>query len=236
MTTRATWLADVLRAEGLTVHEWAGWKTRGHGGFDDLGFVVWHHDGSPSGDSPGVPKYMLDNWDTAAAQLWVARDGTWHVLASGIAYHAGKTRPGKPHNSNSLGVETDHRPDEAWPPALLDSLRRGTAAILRKLGTKPAPGLEFHKTICAPVGRKTDPDGLDLPAERLKVGALMSPAAARTATPTPEDDMPLSDEDVQRVAKAAAALVRKDIVTLLRGDATHPYSLESIAKAVGVKP
>lgn len=71
-------------------------------------------------------------------------------------------------------------------------------------------------------------------------GAWLPPVESRRQSlkPTPtveDDDMPLSDEDVQKVAKAAAALVRKDIATLLRGDATHPYSIEAIAKAVGVK-
>lgn len=45
-----------------------------------------------------------------------------------------------------------------------------------------------------------------------------------------EDDMPLSDEDVKKVAKAAADLVRKDIVTLLRGSPNHPHHLTSIGE------
>lgn len=55
--------------------------------------------------------------------------------------------------------------------------------------------------------------------------------------PTPQgDDMPLTDEDVAKVAAAAAALIRKDLAVLLRGtqDGTHPVNLTSIAKAVKV--
>jgi hypothetical protein len=39
-----------------------------------------------------------------------------------------------------------------------------------------AAGLQFHKTICSPPGRKIDPAGLDLAAERMRVAVLFSPA------------------------------------------------------------
>lgn len=205
----ATWLADVLRAAGLEVVEHDGWKTRGHyGGFSDLHAVVWHHDASAPGDSPNVPKYMLEHWDTAAAQLWVNRQGVWHVLAAGPAYHAGKVLAGKPGNHTSLGVETDHTTGEDWPPALLTSLRTGTAAILRKLDAQP-DGLEFHKTVCDPPGRKTDPDGLDLADERRNVfmaGAhLISARDAAQPQPLTVIDYP-----------------QEDSVTLLENDGATP--------------
>lgn len=177
----ATWLGDVLRAAGLKVVEHDGWKTRSHGEFTELYAVVWHHDGSPVGDSPGVPAYMIRNWNTASANCWVALDGTWHLIGAGVAYHAGTVLPGKPGNHSSIGVETDHTTGETWSGVfLLESLRRGTAAILRHLGTTTG-GLEFHKTICSPPGRKNDPDGLDLTVERQAVSALLHT--------TPEDDV-----------------------------------------------
>ncbi len=190
--TTAPWLVDVLRGAGLQVVEHDGWQQRGHGGFTSKRIdVVWHHDASAKGDSPGVPAYMLRNWNTAGAQLWVDRRGVWYVLAAGVAYHAGRTLPGKPGNRQSLGVETDHTTGEDWPPALLASLRLGTAAILARTGGE----LHMHKTICAPVGRKTDPDGLELAAERLAVRAL------RAGTHLQEDDMPLTDDDATLVAR-----------------------------------
>lgn len=171
--TRALWLADVLRAAGLTVVEHDGWKTRGHGDFTILRAVVWHHDGSPEGDSPGVPGFMLSHWDIAAANCWVDLAGRWHLLAAGVSYHAGRVLPGKPGNHESLGVETDHTTGETWSGVfMLDSLRRGTAAILAHLH-KAETGLEFHKTICSPVGRKNDPDGLELTTERRALAALL---------------------------------------------------------------
>ena len=210
--THATWLADTLRAAGCQVVEHPGWQGRGKG-FSDLRAVVWHHDASPPGDSPGVPAYMLRQMTAgkAAAQLWVDRKGTWHVLAAGVAFHAGDVRTGKPGNYQSLGVETDHTTGEAWPAALLTSLRRGTAAILRRLG-QDASGLHMHKTICDPPGRKTDPDGLDLHSERGRLAVLMA-IKAQSTDPTPlEDEM--TPQDWTRMEK----LVDDRIRLVLRGE------------------
>ncbi len=188
---RATWLAKVLRDAGLHVVEHDGWKHRGLS--TALPFtpkaVVWHHDASAKGASPGVASFMLNRFETAAAQIWVClgcggkhRIGTWHLLASGRAPHAGVTRPGAPTNFTSLGIETDHTTGEDWHPDLLRSLRVGTAAILRHLGRSAAKGLHFHKSICFPKGRKTDPAGLHLDKERERVGDLMAPKHRKPET------------------------------------------------------
>lgn len=170
---KATWLADVLRDAGLNVVEVPGWKTRGVD-LVDLDSLVWHHDGSPPGASPSVPAYMARQIDAgkAGAQTWVAMDGTWHLVAAGKCSHTGEVLPGKAGNSRALGVETDHTIGEGWPIAQLASLRRGTAAIFRH-ARLTANDLEFHKTICSPPGRKTDPAGLDLTTERAAVAALL---------------------------------------------------------------
>lgn len=194
---QATWLADVLRADGIKVFEHPGWKARGHGDFIGLRAVVWHHDASPVGPSPGVPGFMLSNWDKAAANCWVALDGTWHILAAGISYHAGKVLPGKPGNRESLGIETDHTTGETWSGVLLlESLRRGTAAILRRLH-RDERGLEFHKSVCSPPGRKTDPDGLVLPTERTAVARLLQPL-----TPDPGVIVNYPEEPMKRIAQS----------------------------------
>lgn len=229
MTTYLTWLAAELRAAGLVVVEHDGWRTRGaasrtypNGGFTTATpAVIWHHDASAAGDSPGVPAYMLRNWANAAAQLWVARDGTWHVLAAGVAWQTGAVLPGMPNNWHSIGIETDHTTGEAWPPALLESLRRGTAAMLRRLG-HDATALHMHKTICSPVGRKTDPDGLDLTTER----ALM---AARL---TGDDTMALTPAEIAQIAAATEYAVWTRKVT---GRASAPEGTAAIQELADAK-
>lgn len=171
---RITWVPAVLRAAGLTVVEHDGWKARGLSTTRSFTprALVWHHDASPKGDSPGVPAYMIRNYERAGAQLWVDRQGRWHIIASGRAAHAGKTLPGMPTNETSIGIETDHTTGEDWPPALLASLRKGSAALLNHLAVTASAGLHFHKTICDPPGRKVDPDGLTLTKERSVVTGL----------------------------------------------------------------
>lgn len=192
---RITDLPAVLRKAGITVVLHDGWATRGLSTTQrfEPRALVWHHDASAPGDSPGVPAYMIRNFANAGAQIWVDRAGRWHFIASGRAAHAGTVLPGKPDNYTSVGIETDHTTGEDWPDALLTSLRTGTAAILAHWKTTPSDGLHFHKTICSPPGRKVDPDGLDLAAERKRVAVLMA-----------RDDRPAVKLDrVRRAARRA---------------------------------
>lgn len=226
----ATWLTAVLHDAGIRVVEHDGWKTRSHGEFTDLRSVVWHHDASAVGYSPGMPQYMIDHWNTASANCWVTLDGSWHLIGAGVAYHAGTVLPGKPGNHSSIGVETDHTTGETWSGVqLLDSLRKGTAAILTHLG-QPAGALEFHKTICSPPGRKTDPDALDLATERRAVAALQQP------TSQPGDDVheykivaipPVNDKGTQLqghdISGAELGVFRQDVtVTIKANDSGAP--------------
>lgn len=195
---RATWLADVLRDAGLPVVEHRGWKQRGNGELTAIDAVTWHHDASAPGYSPGMADYLRRQVDAgeSGANCWVTLDGTWHLIAAGMTYHAGRVLPGKPGNPRSLGVETDHTTGEPWSGVfLLDSLRRGTAAILRHEDRPASSGVEFHKTVCAPVGRKQDPDGLDLTEERAAVALLLRP------TTSPQEDLlmaaALNDDDAR---------------------------------------
>ncbi len=226
---RVLWLPGVLRAVGLQVVEHPGWTTRGLSTARPFTprAVVWHHDASAPGDSPGVPDYMIHNFSSAAAQCWVDRAGRWHLIASGRAPHTGAVLPGMPTNETSIGVETDHTTGEDWPPALLASLRRGTAAILRHLGVLPGVGLHFHRTICSPPGRKTDPDRLNLAAEREQVALAMTsatggpsrgagaplPLPSTPPRPVPEEDdlmlIPAGTPVTLPVPEAAPGTIRR---------------------------
>ena len=166
---------SVLRNAGIgvKVHPEVGWLS--NGALRDCN-IVWHHDASPAGDSPGALSWMKQNYSVASAQIWVDRYGTWHFISYGVAWHAGRVNDQRFDNYRSVGIETDHTTGEEWPAAQLESLRSGTAAVLKYEG-KSAQSLAFHKTICVPAGRKSDPDGLTLATERAIV-------QQRIATPT----------------------------------------------------
>jgi hypothetical protein len=162
----------VLRNAGISVkvHPEVGWLSNGT--LRDCN-IMWHHDASPMGDSPGALAFMKSHFKISSAQIWVDRAGTWHFISYGVAWHAGRVNDPRFDNYRSVGIETDHTTGEQWPAVQLDSLRRGTAACLKSEG-KSSQSLGFHKNMCVPIGRKPDPYGLDLGSERGNVQALIT--------------------------------------------------------------
>lgn len=193
------WISDaakVLRKAGVKVVEekyesgpfkgrsWKSVSAAGTG-YPSLDFIMWHHDASPAGPSYGALEWMKASGP--AANIWVALDGTWHLYCAGVSWHAGTGGPGwgvrkDQMNWHALGIETDHGYGEKWSKPQLDSLRRGTAALMQHYGI-PANHLLFHRTwtdggvdgvpSLPTRGRKNDPDGLDLKRERRRVARLM---------------------------------------------------------------
>ena len=183
------WLPDlvkVLRDAGVPVKgmkytrgRYAGksWKQVGWNGIGltQLRGIMWHHDASPFGDSPGALDWCMYSDLAPCASIWVDRYGKWFVYAAGLANHAGVgSSPLAPSNTGNqyyLGIETDHNTGEKWPKAQVDSLRKGTAALMKHYNLDPKVALEFHKTYSP--GRKNDPDGLNLGVERRRTARLM---------------------------------------------------------------
>jgi hypothetical protein len=164
MSIWLTDLADILRAASVPVIEESyisgpyrgrSWKSVG---FNDrplsaFNYILWHHDASPVGDSPGALHWVKYSSLAPAGAAWVCSgchgkhpSGTWHLYASGLTNHAGTGGPWRPNtgdpavpvngmNAVSLGIETDHTWGESWAgtkkQAQLDRLRVGTAAILK---------------------------------------------------------------------------------------------------------
>ena len=188
------------------------WKTVGFNGqgYRDFKFILWHHDASPQGDSPGALEWMKYMEIAPAGAIWVCSgcngkhaSGTWHLIAAGLSNHAGTGGNDPSRNGNtwgvpvngmnavSLGIETDHTYGERWTGAKkkeqLNSLRRGTAAIMLAYNIKPRPGLLRHLDWTnglidgngkfTTYGRKNDIDGLDLADERKRVKRIMAALA-----------------------------------------------------------
>ena len=184
------WLKDLVKvlrkagveAEGLTYKygRYAGknWKQVGWSGlgYRELRGIMWHHDASPVGPSPGALNWCMYSELAPCAAIWVDMNGKWWVYAAGQTNHAGvgssPLAPNSTGNQVYLGIETDHTLGEKWPRVQLDSLRKGTAALMKHYRLDPKQALEFHKTY-AP-GRKNDPDGLNLKVERRRVARLMN--------------------------------------------------------------
>src|ERR1044072_1917782 len=93
MAHSLTWLPDVLKAAGLKVAEVNGWKTRGNGDVGKIFGVICHHTVGPrSGNMPSLKTLIKGRSDLPGplAQLGLARDGTYFIIAAGRANHAGR--------------------------------------------------------------------------------------------------------------------------------------------------
>ena len=189
------------------------WKQVGFNGqgYRQFRYILWHHDASPANqDSPGALEWMKYMDIAPAGAIWVCSgcngkhaSGTWHLIAAGLSNHAGTggydprkggntwSVPKDGMNAVSLGIETDHTYNESWKgrkkQAQLNSLRRGTAAIMLAYKIEPKPGLLRHLDWTnglidgngkfTTYGRKNDIDGLDLADERRTVKRIMGELA-----------------------------------------------------------
>lgn len=202
---RLLWLPEVLRAAGLTVREVDGWRTRGSDHWGPIRGIICHATaGSRTSTDAGEISVLVNGSATAPgpiAQLYLSRSGTWYVVASGLCYHSlwGWAGPNKDNsNSTLLGIEAQHdNRDEPWAQAQYQSYVTGTAALVRKLGIPVArvAGHKEHQPWPPPAGQtstKSDPT-FDMTVFRARVSAALT---------TKEADMPLTDEDVKRVAHA----------------------------------
>lgn len=138
------WLPDVLRTAGLKVSLVPGWENRGRGNVGRIFGVICHHTVGPArGNMPSLR--VLRDGRTGLpgplAQLGLARDGTYFVIAAGRANHAGKGefRGIRNGNSNFIGIEAENTGlnSDPYPPVQLDAYHRGVAAILKHIRQGP---------------------------------------------------------------------------------------------------
>lgn len=180
-----TWLADRLRAAGLSVVEMPGWKTHCRPGpFDPTG-LIFHatadaaHTGTgDTTDDASAIRVIRDGRSDLAGPIalaYVNRQGVWYVISAG-RQNTVKTGWAGPlnglGNTHVVGVEAENdNKGEPWPQVQLDSLRRGFAVILRGIG-QPASRLAGHYE--HQPHDKTDPYGIDMNTFRRQVADVMA--------------------------------------------------------------
>lgn len=208
---RLLWLADVLRAAGLTVYEVAGWRTRGDDSYGPVKGVIIHETrGSATSSDTGEINVLVNGrvgLSGPIAQLYLSRTGAWHVVASGTCHHV-KTGWGGPFNGvgndGLLGIEAQHGEAEDWArkPVQYQSYVRGVAAILRHTGWP------------APVGHKEHQPG-DKPDPEFSMATFRAQVAAGATTG--DDDM---SENANRYIDAIANM-NEGVVLFTDGTGTR---------------
>ncbi|MDW4900678.1 N-acetylmuramoyl-L-alanine amidase [Streptomyces californicus] len=232
------WL-KALRAEGVTdIVEMPGWRTnnRNHkGSWGDVHATMIHH---TAGEGTGLPTWCFNGNAALPGPLchdFLARSGRLYLVGNGRANHAGTVArnaydavrnesarhpapdAAEPIDGNAISYglecENDGSPARTWPAKQYDVAVRVQAARCRFHGWS-ADSVWAHKeaTRRKPVDPRLPMDQFrrDV-AERLAHPASWSPGDASTS-PSKEDDMPLSDADIRKVADAVVdRLLGKDV-------------------------
>ena len=115
---RLDWLADDLKAAGLDVHEWPGWKNRTMKPFNQytpIGLLNHHTAGSSVlTNYPGMPYWNNSSLDDKC-NLTIRGNGEVHVLNAGYAFDSGQGDPEvltRVFSDKSVGLPADSHKDD----------------------------------------------------------------------------------------------------------------------------
>lgn len=186
-------LANVLCANGLTVHEVSGWKTRGRpastGDFDPVGTLCHHTATTKATSDRGVVSLLINgraDLPGPLAQLGLGRDGTVHVIAAGRANHAGVAKSSGTvaagdGNRLYIGIEAfNDGVGEPWPQVQYEAYVKLCAVLSLKVTGNSVNTVRGHKETS--VTGKVDPT-FDMDQFRSRVQDEM---VALTKPPAPE--------------------------------------------------
>lgn len=152
--------ANLMVARGLRVQYASGWEGRSNGySFNPTVGFIDHHTAATS-DIDNVLINGRSDLPGPLCQWALHKDGTWVLIASGGANHAGASVPGAPTNSTGWGCEaTGPIPLDGYGPSAFpnyDSYVAGMACILEAEGWGTSK-VWAHKESASPKGRKIDP-------------------------------------------------------------------------------
>ncbi|OOL31851.1 hypothetical protein GQ85_10980 [Rhodococcus rhodochrous] len=186
-----TWLAEVLRAEGVTVVEWRegnyDWRSIGHGDFGDNWGVLWHHMGV-NDQGADIIRNGVPGLKGPIANIHLSRKGVATIVAGGVAWHAGNgSWPGLPTNNANdrlIGVEMAGNGTDPWPAECVEAAVRIGAAISRRLGYGADRNIA-HKEWAGRAQGKWDPGNWDMGTFRRAIHDRLTGPATQPNTRGP---------------------------------------------------
>jgi hypothetical protein len=220
----ASQFAAALRAEGLNVVEVGDWEThnRNHKGpWGPVHGVMIHHTvtrGSTKAQTDSSVALCRDGRSDLPGPLChgvIAKDGTVYLVGYGRTNHAGMGDDDVEQaviNETNLPIDDEANTDgnrafygfecinlgdgeDPWPPAQLLAIEKAAAAICRHHGWGPQSvigHLEWQPG-------KVDPRGFTMQTMRGRV-------AARLDGKQQEDDVPITDAEIDRIARRVLTL------------------------------
>lgn len=156
---------EAFTAAGIPFTEEPGWRDRGHGDVTDTRFIVIHHTASANNDAAGIGPVRdgVSGLAGPLSQLCLKRDGTPHIIAAGVSWHAYgnisyRGVAPKMGNYYSIGIEGIDSGYNTWTDQQRDMYPKVVAALLKDMGL-PADAWIFHRDYQP--GEKIDPGGFD---------------------------------------------------------------------------
>jgi hypothetical protein len=111
-----------------------------------------------------------------------------YVVAAGLCWHAGAVRDNSYANQNAIGIEAEGTGTAAWPEVQMVAYAKLCKALMTEFHL-PVSRVLGHKEVCAPVGRKTDPN-FDMNAFRSRITKLTQGVADMLPTDAANDPGP----------------------------------------------
>lgn len=187
----------------------AAWSGRNQGAMGEVYGVVMHHTGSAWGTAVAPTLKIVQegrsDLQNALCTYYIDRAGTIYLITEKVAWHAGagKWNGVTDGNGHLLGIEAESD-GKNWTPATIESFVRLVAEICRFLGVDPNVWAIRHAQ-WAPT-RKIDFSGHNEADFRKRVAGRLAgiPTATAPAAPVQEDDMPLTQAEVNWIADTIA--------------------------------
>lgn len=212
MTGRALWLPHALRTWGVDTIVWDGWEHRGAPDLDPAG-VVLHHTATRIAPERDVHLCIGGRPDLPGPLCHVVldRQGRAHVIASGVANHAGQgSWRGLAGNRRVLGIEASNTGvGEPWPAVQVDAYERVVAAMLDHLG-RDSGWACAHREWTA---RKIDPAGIDMDGFRARVQVLLDTGGDIVR---PEDVTTIALKSAEATAAVLRPIIREEARAAVR--------------------
>jgi hypothetical protein len=156
---------EAFKQAGIRYTAEPDWRNRGHGDIISPNFIVVHH--TAGGNDAGDIRIVRDGRSDLPgplSQLLLKRNGEPHIVAAGVAWHAGYGpamwgAPAGNGNYYSIGIEGISNGRNDWTDAQRREYPRVVAALLKHMKL-PADRWIFHRDYNKRDG-KIDPVGFD---------------------------------------------------------------------------